>query len=57
MKKENNREKRTEKIMVCFTPSEYKAIAKKAIASHIKDSQAVRQLTLKGLGTIQQNLF
>lgn len=53
----NNREKTDQRITVLFTRMEMEAIAKKAIASHLKKSQVIRLYTLKGLGAIQLNLF
>jgi hypothetical protein len=61
MKKEKQQQQSqdllTERKTVLFTPSELKAIAQKAMASHLKVSQAIRLLTLKSLGVIQTNLF
>lgn len=54
---DSKKELRTEKIMVILTKSEREAIAKKAIALHIKESQAIRMLALKAIGAIQLNLF
>jgi hypothetical protein len=51
------KEKKTKRITILFTDEEYKTIKRKADQNRIPMSIIARQYVLKGIGTIQTELF